>query len=51
MFSRKNVVPFQPGGKSSTREWVQIDREDAAGYTEDLDLFKASVAFVRGGRR
>jgi hypothetical protein len=50
MFSRKNVVPFQPGGKASTREWVQIDRADAAGYAEDLDLFRASVEFVTGGR-
>lgn len=49
-FSRNNVVPFQPGGKSSTREWIQIDREDAAAYAEDLPLFQASVEFVRGGR-
>ncbi len=51
MFSRGDVVPFQPGGKASTREWVQIDREDPAGYAEDLDLFKASADFVRGGGR
>jgi len=25
-FSRENVVPFQPGGMASTREWIQIDR-------------------------
>jgi hypothetical protein len=25
-FSRSNVVPFQPGGLTSTREWIQIDR-------------------------
>ena len=49
-FSRKNVVPFQPGGKSSTREWIQIDRENAAEYAEDLALFQASVDFVRRGR-
>ncbi len=48
-FSRDNVVPFQPGGMASTREWVQIDRADAADYEKDLDLFKASVEFVRGG--
>jgi len=29
-FSRDNVVPFQPGGMASTREWIQIDRVDAA---------------------
>ena len=31
-FSRNNVVPFQPGGITSTREWIQIDRDDASEY-------------------
>jgi hypothetical protein len=48
-FSRDNVVPFQPGGMASTREWIQIDRADAADYEKDLPLFQASVDFVRGG--
>ncbi len=51
MFSRGDVVPFQPGGKASTREWVQIDREDAAMYAEDTELFRTSAEFVRGGGR
>lgn len=49
-FSRDNVVPFQPGGMASTREWIQIDRADAAEYEKDLELFEASIAFVKGGR-
>ena len=49
-FSRDNVVAFQPGGVVSTREWVQINRADAADYAKDLELFQASVDFVRGGR-
>lgn len=50
-FSRANVVPFAPGGMASTREWIQIDREDAAEYEKDLELFQASIDFVKGGRR
>jgi len=50
-FSRGNVGPFQPGGVTSTREWVQIDRADPAEYEQDLELFQASVDFVKGGRR
>ena len=50
-FSRDNVEPFQPGGVSSSREWIQINREDAADYTKDLELFQASHAFVKGGGR
>jgi hypothetical protein len=50
-FSRENVVPFQPGGMASTREWIQIDRAEAADYEKDLELFQASLDFVKAGRR
>lgn len=49
-FSRGDVVPFQPGGMASTREWVQIDRAEAAEYEKDLDLFQTSLEFVKGAR-
>jgi hypothetical protein len=49
-FSRDNIVPFQPGGMSSTREWVQINRADAADYVKDRELFQASLDFVKTGR-
>jgi hypothetical protein len=49
-FSRDNVEPFQPGGTASSREWIQIDRADAAEYEKDLELFQASLAFVKAGR-
>jgi hypothetical protein len=50
-FSRENVVPFQPGGMASTREWIQIDRAEAVDYEKDLELFQASLDFVKSGRR
>jgi len=50
-FSRDNVAAFAPGGIASTREWIQIEREDAAGYAQDLELFRASLEFVKGGGR
>jgi hypothetical protein len=50
-FSRDNVVPFQPRGMGSTREWIQIDRSNAADYEKDLELFRASLEFVKGGGR
>ncbi len=49
-FSRENVVPFQPAGMASTREWIQIDRADPADYAKDLELFQASLDFVKGAR-
>jgi len=50
-FSRGNVTSFQPGGVASTKEWIQIDREDAAEYEKDVELFQASIDFVKGGGR
>ena len=47
-FSRENVVAFQPGGMASTKEWIQIDRADAADYEKDIELFQASIDFVKG---
>ena len=50
-FSRDNVTSFSPGGMASTREWIQIDREEASEYEKDLELFQASLDFVKGGGR
>ena len=49
-FSRDNVMPFQPGGTASTREWIQIDRAEASDYEKDLDLFRTSLEFVKASR-
>lgn len=48
-FSRDNVAPFQPGGIASSREWIQINRDEAADYEKDLELFRASLEFVKAG--
>ncbi len=49
-FSRDNIVPFQPGGMASTREWIQIDRAEATDYEKDLQLFRDSLEFVKAAR-
>jgi hypothetical protein len=49
-FSRGDVVPFQPGGMASSREWVQIERAEAAEYEQDLPLFQAALEFVKAAR-
>jgi hypothetical protein len=49
-FSRDNVVAFQPGGMASSREWIQIDRDDAAEYEKDLELFRISIEFAKAAR-
>ena len=49
-FSRENVVPFQPTGMPSSKEWIQIDREDAAEYEKDMEHFQAAHEFVKGTR-
>jgi len=49
-FSRNDVVPFQPGGVTSTREWIQINCADAADYAKHLPVFQASLDFVKASR-
>ena len=49
-FSRDNVMPFQPRGLASSKEWIQIDRADAAEYEKDLQLFRDSLEFVKSAR-
>lgn len=49
-FSKDNVVPFEPKGRRSTREWIQINHQDSADYEQDLEIFRSSVAFVRAAR-
>lgn len=49
-FSRDNISPFQPGGIAGTREWIQIDRADAADYAKDFELFQTALEFVKAAR-
>jgi hypothetical protein len=49
-FSRNGVVPFQPGGMASTREWIQINCADVAEYEQHLPLMQTSLEFVKAGR-
>jgi hypothetical protein len=51
-FSRSDVGPFSAGGlgAAATREWLQINRPDAADYEKDVELFKTSLEFVKAGR-
>lgn len=49
-FSKDNVVAFEPKGRKSTREWIQINHENSADYELDLDIFQSSIAFVRASK-
>ena len=49
-FSMGSVVPFQPRGRPSSREWIQINHETSADYEKDLEIFKSSIEYVRNAR-
>ena len=49
-FSNNNVVPFEPKGRQSTQEWIQINHNDSADYEKDLEIFQSSIAFVRASK-
>lgn len=50
-FSCEYVGPYSPGGMATTREWVQIMREDPADLAKDMDLVQQSLDYVKKGRR
>ena len=50
-FSKENVFPFQPHGRASSMEWVQINHEKSADYQKDMDIFFASIEFVKADRK
>ena len=50
-FSNQNVFPFQPKGMPSTRDCVQLNHENSDDYRKDMDIFTASIEFVRGDRK
>jgi len=49
-FSMGNVVPFQPKGRPSSREWIQINHENSEDYLRDVEIFQSSIEFVRNAR-
>jgi hypothetical protein len=49
-FSRDDVSAFQPKGRPSSREWIQINHANSADYEKDLEIFKSSIAFVRASK-
>jgi len=50
-FANANAGPFQPNGRPSSREWVQLDHQDSADYQKDMDIFLASIEFVKADRK
>ncbi|MCC6213021.1 MAG: hypothetical protein IT513_18435 [Burkholderiales bacterium] len=50
-FSCQYIRAYSPGGVASTREWVQIVREDPADFAKDMDLVQESLDYVKKGRR
>lgn len=50
-FSCQYIGPYAPGGVASTREWVQVMREDPADFAKDMDLVQQSLEYVKKGRR
>ena len=46
-FSRADIAPFQPNGRPSSREWVQINHDHPSEYEKDLELIKSSLEFVK----
>jgi predicted DNA-binding protein (MmcQ/YjbR family) len=47
LLSRPHITPFQPMGKPKMREWIQINRKRSFDYEKDVEIFEASINFVK----
>jgi hypothetical protein len=45
LLKRDDITKLKMGKRTMT-EWILLDHAKPAGYMEDLDLFKESIAFV-----
>ena len=50
-FSRENVVPFQPGGMASTKEWSTDQSRRCGGIREGSRDLPGRARFVKGAGR
>ena len=50
-FSRENVSGFQPAGLPASKEWIQLDRAQAADFEKDQETIQAAYDFVKGHAR
>ena len=50
-FSRDNVSAFQPAGLPASKEWIQVDRAEAADFEKDREIIQSSFDFVKGQAR
>lgn len=46
--SRPDAYDFGPGGRVM-KEWVELRRDDAAGFADEIDLILAAKHFVEEG--
>ena len=50
-FSRENVSSFQPAGLPASKEWIQVERAEAADFARDEEIIQAAFDFVKGQAR
>ena len=46
LVGREGIVRFQPLGRKSMKEWIQINRARSEDYAGDLEIFRISMAFT-----
>ena len=51
LLERIGTEPFRPHGKSTMREWVQINHARSKDYQADLCVLLASIRFVAQGQK
>jgi hypothetical protein len=46
LLQRDDITYFQPLGRRRMREWIQIEKDRSMDYSNDSDIFFASIEYV-----
>ena len=46
LLEKAAIIPFQPMGRNPMREWIQINRESAEDYVDDIEILETSANYV-----
>jgi len=46
LLEKEAIIPFQPMGRNRMREWIQINRDSAKDYMDDIEILETSASYV-----
>ena len=46
LVDQEGIIRFQPMGRKTMKEWIQINRERSEDYEGDMEILRVSIEYV-----